>query len=115
MRKSMVAPQLIAIIAAGMFMGGFAGNEFSHGGFAESMGMGHHHMTDYGGYHCADPSDDEHWADHVEHMHDGSVEFDEHCNGAHMTMDHEHIGGGMNDPMGPGHDGMNGGMGGGMQ
>lgn len=105
----MITPQMIAIIVTGVFMGGFAGNEMSGGAFAESMGMGHHHMTDHGGYHCSGPGDEEHWADHVEHMHDGSTEFHDHCDQDHMDADHEHIGDGSNGPMGPGH-GNRGGM-----
>ena len=80
----MVSIPLIAAIAAGVMMTGFAANEMSHGGFAESMGMGHHHMMDYGGYHCTGPEDTENWQDHVNHMHGKGA--GEHCRGGHMQM-----------------------------
>jgi hypothetical protein len=103
----MVAPQLIAAIASAVMMTGFAANEMSHGGFADAMGMGHQHMADWGGYHCAGP-DDAHWADHVEHMHGNSTGFEDHCSHRHMDADRGHIGDGSHGPMGPGHDGMGG-------
>lgn len=79
----MVTTPVIAAIAAGIMMTGFAANEMTHGGFAESMGMGHHHMTDHGGYHCTGPDDDAHWQDHVDHMHEEHA--GDHCGGEHMT------------------------------
>jgi hypothetical protein len=48
-----------------LVMGGsFVVNEWSHGGLSETMGMGHHHMLDYGRQHCTDASG------HVVHMTD---------------------------------------------
>lgn len=96
----MVAPQLIAAIASALLMTGFAANEASHGGFAESMGLDHHHMTDHGGYHCAGP-DETGWEAHVQHMHGNSTAFQDHCSGGHMQADHQHIGDGRHGPMGP--------------
>jgi len=101
----MLAPQLIAAIVAGVTMTGFAANEMSHGAMAEALGMGHHHMTDQGGYHCAGPSDAQ-WAQHVSHMHGNSTAFGDHCSNGHMHQDRDHIGDGAHGPMGPGHDGM---------
>lgn len=89
------------LIAAGIMMGGFGANEASHGSLAEGMGLGHHHMSDYGGYHCAGP-DDAHWGQHVDHMHDGATESQDHCGRHHMDRDHEHMGDGSGGPMGPG-------------
>jgi hypothetical protein len=86
----MVAPAFVAAIAAGVMMTGFAANEMSHGGLAEGMGMGHQHMLDHGGYHCADP-DDAHWDDHVAHMHGEGAD---HCGDDHMHRSgHEGMGG----------------------
>jgi hypothetical protein len=93
----MVNLPLIAAIAAGMMMTGFAANEMTHGGMAESMGMGHQHMLDHGGYHCAEPGS-AHWENHEAHMHDGNMT--DHCGGGHMGMN--------------GHPGMGSGMGHGM-
>lgn len=44
-----IAPLIVASVAGG----GFIVNEWSHGGLSEAMGMGHHHMLDYGRQHCA--------------------------------------------------------------
>lgn len=96
---------MYVVMTAGAVMLGAAGaNEMTHGGFAQAMGVGHHHMADYGGYHCAGPNDAD-WARHVDHMHGGSTDFEDHCNSSHMDRDHAHVGDGANGPMGPGHAG----------
>jgi hypothetical protein len=38
-----LTPLLLTLVAGG----GFAVNEWSHGGLSESLGLGHHHMLDY--------------------------------------------------------------------
>jgi hypothetical protein len=60
---------LVPLTMAGIFTAGFAMNEVSHGGVAEMMGAGHHHVVDMGGAHCADHGDPEHADHHAEHMH----------------------------------------------
>lgn len=43
-------PALLAgLIVAGVAPPGTIGNEASHGGLAETMGLGHRHLADYGG------------------------------------------------------------------
>lgn len=74
-----------ALAASGLLLAGFAGNEVSHGGWSEAMGLGHHHVTDSGGYHCAGPDNAEHWDHHVEHMHGGNATaYEDHCGADHM-------------------------------
>ncbi len=72
-------PQTMALVVAGILMGGFAGNEMTHGGFSEAMGLGHHHMLDAEGIHCAGPGDPD-WEEHVAHMHNRTA----HCGAGHM-------------------------------
>lgn len=55
-------------------------NEATHGGVSEMMGLGHHHMADYGGYHCAS-HDGTHGHHHVEHMHNETRTAHEDCPG----------------------------------
>lgn len=82
-----------AVVAAAILATGFAANEMSHGAVAETMGVGHHHMLDYGGYHCAGVEDAEHWDHHVEHMHGGNATADHAgCGGNHQRM-HDGYGG----------------------
>jgi hypothetical protein len=81
---------------AGLFTAGFAMNEWSHGGMTEMMGLGHHHMSDVGGYHCAMHDDAEHVTHHMSHMH-----------GNNRTAPHDACPGG-GTMHGPG--GMSGGM-----
>ncbi len=70
--------KLLYLATAGLlFTGLAAANEFSHGGLSETMGLGHRHMADYGGYHCAGPTDAG-WEQHMQHMQDT------HCGQAHM-------------------------------
>ena len=91
----MLAPNLIVALAiAGLAGMGTMANEGTHGGVAEMMGLGHQHMTDVGGYHCASHMGD-HGQEHMEHMHE------EH------PMDHSSCPGGsgmhdMDQPMMPG-------------
>jgi hypothetical protein len=57
------------VVLAAAFSGGFLVNEWSHGSLAETTGLGHHHMLDHGGHHCAAHDDAERAAYHVAHMH----------------------------------------------
>lgn len=91
---SMIAPATIAILMSGVLMTGFAANEFSQGDLAEGLGFGHHHMLDWGGYHCAEPGD-EAWEQHEEHMHNGTHANEEHCGAPHMQDGWHHGHGGM--------------------
>ncbi len=61
-------------LAAGV---GVVGNEVTHGAWSESMGLGHHHLADYGDYHCADHESQA----HMQHMHNGTVTDHAHCQG----------------------------------
>ncbi|MFA5943085.1 MAG: hypothetical protein WC876_01320 [Candidatus Thermoplasmatota archaeon] len=88
-------PILIACtmgLAAGV---GVIGNEVTHGAWSESMGLGHHHLADYGGYHCAAHESQA----HMQHMHNGTFTDHQHCpGGVHMHGDgHRHNHGGMHD------------------
>ena len=86
----MLATNVIAALAVGGLAAmGTMINEGTHGEIAEMMGLGHHHMTDYGGYHCASHTG-EHGADHMEHMHgDHPMDHDDCPGGADMHhMDH---------------------------
>lgn len=76
---------------------GFLANEWSHGALSESVGAGHHHALDFGGYHCAAHDDEEQGAMHMAHMHEagasmphdgcpGGPGMHDHGNG-NMTMD----------------------------
>jgi hypothetical protein len=87
----MLAPQILAVALAGVLFAGFAVNEMSHGAMAEMMGLGHRHMLDHGGYHCAEPTS-EHWERHQSHMHrhDGDAPYATHCGVHHMTEGHGH-------------------------
>lgn len=85
----------LALSAAAGF--GMVGNEMTHGGFAETMGLGHHHAADFGGVHCASHAGTM-GASHTQHMHDGNFTAHGSCRG----------GAGM-------HGNMSGGMGGGMR
>jgi hypothetical protein len=88
-------PWILPTILAGLFMAGFAGNEATHGGFAEAMGMGHRHMLDNGGYHCVDHDDPEHGPHHMEHMHGDEPMRHEMCPGGAGMHRHNGMGGGM--------------------
>ena len=79
---------LILALALGS---GFLANEWSHGGLSEATGAGHHHLLDYGGYHCASHDDSEQGQMHMAHMHQ-----------ANASMPHDGC---------PGGTGMHGGMG----
>lgn len=60
----------IPIVTTIAFGGGFVANEWSHGALSEAMGLGHHHMLDYGQHHCIPHDDPNHGPAHREHMHD---------------------------------------------
>jgi hypothetical protein len=68
----MANPVLLPLALAAIFGAFFVGNEWSHGGFAEAMGLGHRHLFDHGGHHCASHDDAAVGAKHMEHMHDGN-------------------------------------------
>lgn len=55
----------------------FGANEWTHGGVAEGVGVGHHHLADYGGYHCAPHDDATRAALHRAHMHGNATMTDE--------------------------------------
>ncbi len=59
----------LPISLAVAFGGLFVANEFGHGAVAETLGFGHHHMLDAGGYHCVDHNDPDQGPRHMEHMH----------------------------------------------
>ena len=88
-------------IMAGLVVAGVAGvgmmaNEATHGGVAEMMGLGHNHMADYGGYHCAS-HDGSHGQHHMTHMHDETHAGHAGCPGGSQMhdMDHPMMPGGM--------------------
>jgi hypothetical protein len=69
-----------ALIVSGMAGFGVMANEGTHGGMAEAMGLGHHHMTDVGGYHCASHSGPDAQR-HMDHMHNETMVHHENCSG----------------------------------
>ena len=82
---------LAGLLVAGLAALGTIGNEASHGGLSEAMGLGHHHLADYGGYHCAS-HDGPHADDHLRHMHgDHPMRHDDCPGGSGM----HHMDGGM--------------------
>lgn len=114
--------EMIWVIGASvLLLAGFGANEMTHGGVAGTMGLGHHHMLDYGGYHCADHHDDAVAGDHFEHMHsqawNGSWNgtygpgYHEHaaCYSDGQAMHDQHMGAEPWDHMGPGGGHMAGG------
>ncbi|MGQ0536630.1 MAG: hypothetical protein ACT4PT_11220 [Methanobacteriota archaeon] len=64
----MDASLLVPLALAGLAGAGFVVNEWSHGAMAESGGLGHRHLLDHGGYHCA-THDGARGTEHVAHMH----------------------------------------------
>lgn len=86
----------VMLATLGLLSGvGVVGNEATHGGWAQSMGLGHHHLADYDGHHCtshASPA-------HMRHMHNGTFTDHQHCpGGVNMHGDgHRHTHGGMHD------------------
>lgn len=90
MQTGMVA----ALVVSGVAGVGMMANEMTHGGVSETMGLGHQHMADYGGYHCASHMG-EHGAHHVEHMHNETHMDHGNCPGGASMHDREH-------PMRPG-------------
>ena len=89
----MLSTNLIACLAVGGLAAmGTMVNEGTHGGLAEMMGLGHHHMADYGGYHCAS-HDGEDGAEHMEHMHGEHPMDHSDCPGGSDMHDMGHMGG----------------------
>lgn len=71
-----------ALAVAGLLALLFVVNELGHGAVAETVGLGHHHMLDYGGYHCAG-HDTPDGARHMQHMHGNHTHAP--CPGNHMA------------------------------
>jgi hypothetical protein len=90
----MHAAVLAALVVSGVAGLGTMANEATHGGVSEMMGMGHHHMTDMGGYHCASHVG-EHGSQHMDHMHDETHMAHDNCPGGSDMHD-------MDNPMMPG-------------
>lgn len=65
---SLTAGLAIPVVLATAFGGAFMVNEWSHGAMAEAAGMGHRHMLDYAGVHCA-AHDGAQAGAHAAHMH----------------------------------------------
>lgn len=61
--------ELWAIAAAGLLLATFGVNEVSHGAVSETVGLGHQHMTDVGGYHCTAHDHPDQADEHMAHMH----------------------------------------------
>jgi hypothetical protein len=77
----MLSTNVIAALAIGGLAAlGTLVNEGTHGGLAETMGMGHHHLSDYGGYHCASHEGPD-GGMHMEHMHGDHPMDHEDCPG----------------------------------
>lgn len=87
---------LAALGVGGIAAMGTMVNEGTHGDVAEMMGFGHHHMADYGGYHCASHMGEE-GDEHFRHMHeDHETRHDDCPGGGDMhDMDHPMMPGGM--------------------
>lgn len=98
-------PTLALLTTSVILLGITATNEISHGAVAGTVGFGHNHMADYGGYHCSGPDDAEAWMNHVEHVHHNDVTPQDHCDPTHMDRDRRHVGAGADGPMGPNHAG----------
>jgi hypothetical protein len=76
-------------LALALAMGtGFVANEWSHGGLSDAFGMGHRHLLDFGGYHCAAHDDPERGPMHASHMHGNGLPV-EHagCRGGSQMHD----------------------------
>lgn len=71
---------MAALVVSGVAGVGMMGNEMTHGGMSEMMGMGHNHMADYGGYHCSSHTGD-HGSHHMDHMHGDNYTAHEGCPG----------------------------------
>lgn len=90
----MISVQVAVVCLVGFASGtAFVVNETTHGGMAEFIGFGHHHLSDSGGYHCVDHAS----LTHVQHMHNGTATDHSHCPGG-LTIHgdgHRHSHGGM--------------------
>lgn len=95
----------VPLLVTGVAAGAFLMNEWSHGGVSEAMGLGHRHMLDYGGYHCAAHDDPELGAMHMAHMHGNAAMPHASCPGS-AGMHSGMMAGGMmgSGMMGAGHD-----------
>lgn len=83
----MQAVLALPVALAALFGTGFLANEWSHGAMSEAVGLGHHHVLDYGGYHCAGHGDAEHGAHHAAHMHGNASRPHQGCAGMHAGND----------------------------
>lgn len=88
----------IPLAMTAVFGGAFFTNEWSHGAMAESIGVGHHHMFDFGGLHCVSHTDEVRGDAHLEHMHGSSPMPHAHCPGGSGM--HEGRGGMTREAMG---------------
>ena len=70
----------VPVVLATAFGGAFMVNEWSHGGLSEAVGLGHHHMLDYSGVHCAAHGGDQAMA-HAAHMHGAAPVAHDACPG----------------------------------
>ena len=83
------APLVAGLVVAGIAGLGTMANEGTHGGVAEMMGFGHHHMADYGGYHCASHMGAD-GGQHVQHMHEEMAVHHDDCPGGQEMHDLDH-------------------------
>lgn len=83
---AITALAILALAAVGTLA-----NEGTHGGVAEGMGLGHHHMADYGGYHCASHSG-MHGSEHMAHMHGETHADHADCPGGSEMHGMDHMG-----------------------
>ena len=72
------------LVMAGVLLGvsgiGVLANETTHGGFVDTIGLGHHHLADYGGYHCTSHRGDL-GERHIQHMHNETLSQHNACPG----------------------------------
>ncbi len=76
---------LSVLVACGISLASGAGviaNETSHGGMAEAMGFGNHHLAHIDDSQCADNA-----TAPMGHMHGGAMSGQAHCGGAGMHGD----------------------------
>ncbi len=77
-------PDAVLAVLAGITLlasCGIVTNEAGHGMLSEAMGMGHHHIADYGGYHCANHDTTPLGEQHMNHMHKQHTSTHNHCQG----------------------------------
>lgn len=77
---------MAALIVSGVAGTGMMANEATHGGMSEMMGMGHNHMSDVGGYHCASHNGGQ-GSQHMQHMHNQTMAAHGSCPGGASMHD----------------------------